>query len=832
MLPSQAQKTQYKRLFITWVFLLGCYLEVIDANDAAKTEIVEFSIPPTLLECDNATLICKATPINTNLWWEYEGRNLSKDDRYANVLQREEDTVTSSLTILCVTGEDIGNYTCNLGNTSSAVITETKLLDVQVIPELQGGENVRKHSSNKTSLECLIKGRPIMTVRWSKENQEELASDRVETIKKNKTLAISHLNFQRISRHDNGTYFCTVATPKGDVSASTTLFVLDVPQVNIDVVRAVGANRIFLNWTVNDGNDPMNSYFIQLMKNNTPISWQYGKDPIGSDNTSSIINDLVPSTAYKIKLIAQNSIGSTAVEHKEWVKTLAEDPSFIPEVQVKGVTKDSITIGWSSPPLSVRDHVHYYELILQHNKTKKQAFHPANADIINTYMFEKLEPATTYNFQVAACSEFTRECGNWSREVNGTTMDGVSGPPENVSVSCKFDNISRTSFVFVTWSQPSQPNGQIVRYSVILEGDAKFKNERGTIEEMTWGPKVKNANKDSESARFDVIPPNTNYTVKVSGVTKSRQNGQESIVHCNMPPTVPDKEKMSRFNWGKVEEQGRWMFKLYMPRISERNGQICCYRVVMIKLHPQENVADLPPPEELMMSSYDEVHQRKKSGAYIAELFESDTLSSEVFLGDGLTSTMDHSQCRLCLRELPATPVAPTPEVPTIVVTDGGSATENTTSPLLPETQTTTISDDASGTLKRKRKRSIVSDLYMVHVQDGTLDIDSNYTGFVQVIVFGPDKSLLQAYSNYFVPLKAGPSVMLADKTSQMLLVIVQVLLGLMLVVFVLLLSLCLLQRYTKQVAEAQGVEMTLRNSFRWVHSIRVFFSYLSILFY
>jgi hypothetical protein len=81
--------------------------------------------------------------------------------------------------------------------------------------------------------------------------------------------------------------------------------------------------------------------------------------------------------------------------------------------------------------------------------------------------------------------------------------------------------------------------------------------------------------------------------------------------------------------------------------------------------------------------------------------------------------------------------------------------------------------------------------------------------------VFGPDKSLLQAYSNYFVPLKAGPSVMLADETGQLLLIIVQVLLGLMLVVFVLLLSLCLLQRYSKQVAEAQGVEMTLRNSFR-----------------
>lgn len=46
-------------------------------------------------------------------------------------------------------------------------------------------------------------------------------------------------------------------------------------------------------------------------------------------------------------------------------------------------------------------------------------------------------------------------------------------------------------------------------------------------------------------------------------------------------------------------------------------------------------------------------------------------------------------------------------------------------------------------------------------------------------------------------------------------LVLIQVMIVLILVVLILLLSLCLLQRYTKQVAEAQGVEISLRNSLR-----------------
>lgn len=38
----------------------------------------------------------------------------------------------------------------------------------------------------------------------------------------------------------------------------------DTPYVNLDVVKVVGARRIFLNWTVNDGNEPVKEYFIQV----------------------------------------------------------------------------------------------------------------------------------------------------------------------------------------------------------------------------------------------------------------------------------------------------------------------------------------------------------------------------------------------------------------------------------------------------------------------------------------------------------------------------------------------------------------------------------------
>jgi cytochrome bd-type quinol oxidase subunit 2 len=86
----------------------------------------------------------------------------------------------------------------------------------------------------------------------------------------------------------------------------------------------------------------------------------------------------------------------------------------------------------------------------------------------------------------------------------------------------------------------------------------------------------------------------------------------------------------------------------------------------------------------------------------------------------------------------------------------------------------------------------------------------------VFVAVFGPGQMLLPAYSGYFVALNPGPQVLQAAEQSQVLALVLQVLCALILIVLVLLLSLCLLQRYTKQVAEAQGMEMTLTNSFRY----------------
>lgn len=93
-------------------------------------------------------------------------------------------------------------------------------------------------------------------------------------------------------------------------------------------MKAVGAGSIFLNWTVNNGNEPIQKYFIQHMKNGTD-AWQHYTEPILGDNSSYVLKGLEKGTGYRIGIIAVNKVGrSHAHNDQRWIKTLEKGKTF------------------------------------------------------------------------------------------------------------------------------------------------------------------------------------------------------------------------------------------------------------------------------------------------------------------------------------------------------------------------------------------------------------------------------------------------------------------------------------------------------------------------
>jgi len=257
-------------------------------------------------------------------------------------------------------------------------------------------------------------------------------------------------------------------------------------------------------------------------------------------------------------------------------------------------------------------------------------------------------------------------------------------------------------------------------------------------------------------------------------VTRSRTPGKDAIGNCTAPVTVPDRDSMNLRSWRKIENQGRHLFKLYLPRISERNGPICCYRIYLVKLPPRKTVSDLPPPEEINVYSYQYVHSSSIGGAYIAETFDSDQLLSEIFLGDGESSN-GNTMCDKCigLRPKPAPPLLHlVPEIQTTIAlsnatstttiiasattatsvsissnndTIGNTSTMSTTIVSTTKMDTTTTAPVINATEKTERRKRENSPVQKISVNgsgesnllssyDGFLDETANYTGFIEVI--------------------------------------------------------------------------------------------------
>lgn len=379
----------------------------------------------------------------------------------------------SILHILNIDFDHVGNYVCHAimrrNDSELGEIDFNKVLLNVTAPaevlKIFPPTYTKMHET--VELFCLVKGYPITEIKWLKDG--ELLTDftvtNINTTHKNTTMKME------VTKKDNGTYTCIVSTGLSQANASSEILVLDKPQIALDFIKPIGRNKIFLNWTVNDGNSPKDLTILIQYKPDNDKEWVYNTAEINASSTSLVLN--VGNTTqgnnnslYTVKIMAKNSQGESMYSTSGPIKMLDEEPVFVPEVTVTGVTSSSITIKWTSPPDKFKDHIHYYNLILRPYNTsgKLEAVQPATKDYL--YMFSDLKSATKYSFQVAACSDYSKECGPWSKIVDGVTMDGIAGPPSNATVDCRFDNISHTNFVYVSWQPPKEPHGTITSYNV------------------------------------------------------------------------------------------------------------------------------------------------------------------------------------------------------------------------------------------------------------------------------------------------------------------------------------------------------------------------------
>jgi Fibronectin type III domain len=89
--------------------------------------------------------------------------------------------------------------------------------------------------------------------------------------------------------------------------------------------------RVFVNWTVNNGNLPIKNYHLKHSAVAEDKGWQYASKKVEVNYTSFILEGLEPNKAYKLQLEAINEMGTGKDTPKSPVKTLKEGwLNFIP----------------------------------------------------------------------------------------------------------------------------------------------------------------------------------------------------------------------------------------------------------------------------------------------------------------------------------------------------------------------------------------------------------------------------------------------------------------------------------------------------------------------
>ncbi|KAH8296358.1 hypothetical protein KR054_005199 [Drosophila jambulina] len=736
---------------------------------ASENEAAVWTLGNQTIDKNNTRFELRTDPLNPN-----DGVSETNESpdfiKYKNVL-----------TLRHISIKDSGKYTCTSpsGQNQSTEFYVEPFLPAKVLQST--ADRIKRKVGQDVVLHCLIEMYPqnettSKQMKWLKDGSPFEFLDTFSSIAK---LNDTHLNFTleftEVYKKENGTYKCTVFDDTGLEAAfkEITLYVMEEPQVSIDFAKAVGANKIYLNWTVNDGNDPVQKFFITFQEAGTP-TFLYYKDIINGNQTSYILDNFRPNTTYFLRISGKNSIGNgQTTQYPQGVNTLSFDPIFIPKVETTGSTASTITIGWDPPPTDLIEYIQYYELVVsESNKTIEEAIYQQNSRNL-PYMFDKLKTATDYEFKVRACSDLTKTCGPWSEIVNGTTMDGVATKPTNLTIHCHHDNVTKSNSISINWDVPKTPNGKVVSYLIHLLG-----NPMSTVDREMWGPKIRRIDEPHHKTLYESVSPNTNYTVTVSAITRHKKNGEPAAGSCRMPVSTPD--TIGRTMWTKVNLGSKYILKSYLPKISERNGPICCYRLYLVRINNANN-NELPEPEKLTVATYQQVHSDNmtRSSAYIAEMLSSKYFRPEVFLGDEVRFSENNEIIRenddICRKCLVGTPFLRKPEpvhrppplssLPYLFHTDSDLEPAERDNNLIKGANLTEHALKILENKLRARRNAATSEENPVlsssinptvplldtsrDVYDGQIDISSNYTGFLEIIVRDRDNVLL-AYSKYF----------------------------------------------------------------------------------
>uniref|UniRef100_A0A3Q3NHT3 Titin n=1 Tax=Labrus bergylta TaxID=56723 RepID=A0A3Q3NHT3_9LABR len=281
---------------------------------------------------------------------------------------------------------------------SGAVIVQDRAEepDLDIDPELRKIVTIKSGASLRLFIP--IKGRPIPTVKWDKDEAALKETAQVES-----TSSYTSLVIDKVSRNDSGKYNLTIENSSGTKSAFVVVRVLDTPSAPVNLkVKEITNQSVTLAWepSLLDGGSKIKNYIVEKRESTRKT---YAAVVTNCHALSWKIEPLQEGCSYYFRVLAENAHGvGLPVSTIDPLK-VSEVPQSPRSLIVKDQTKTSISLAWERPEYDGGSRVMQYLLEVQLKGTEKwsgvNTFKTMEATVSN------LNPGEEYLFRVTAIND-------------------------------------------------------------------------------------------------------------------------------------------------------------------------------------------------------------------------------------------------------------------------------------------------------------------------------------------------------------------------------------------------------------------------------------------
>ncbi|CAB3223434.1 unnamed protein product [Arctia plantaginis] len=432
-----------------------------------------------------------------------------------------------------------GYYLCEAVNGIGSGLSAVILISVQAPPQFEiKMRNQTARRSEPAVLQCQAKGEKPIGIIWNMNNKRlEPKSDPRYTIREEILPGgvVSDLSIRRTERSDSALFTCVATNAFGSDDTSINMIIQEVPEAPYGLkVLDKSGRTVQLSWAAPyDGNSPINKFLIEYKRAKGNWDKDIDRVLVPGDATEAGVFSLRPATAYHIRIVAENDLGTSEPSETVTIITAEEAPTGPPQdVKVDAVDKHTLRVTWKPPPPhdwngELQGYYVGYKLassnksfVFETVDISKESGKEHHLDIMN------LKTYTQYAIVVQTFNKMGS--GPISGEVRAYTAEGApSASPQDVLCTTLTAQTIRVSWV----SPPlAAANGLIKAYKVVYGPSETWYDEKTKDTKITA----------SSETILHGLKKFTNYSMEVLATTNGGDGVRSAPIHCQTEQDVPE----------------------------------------------------------------------------------------------------------------------------------------------------------------------------------------------------------------------------------------------------------------------------------------------------